>query len=267
MRNPASTVGLTARQLGLERPPTVGPRLSILDALGLLMAEPSQLLLTSDEGRPAVLTRADLERFLPSPATSLARYERISRVERVRVEDAVLGPARTVAAGASLGATVAQLREADWRPIVVLDGGAPSGVYTTQSILGALYPEAPAGVVNPVRTDGKPAASDEAWFNIRPKVRSNGSSDGAFRRRWYGSISGFALPLVPEAERRRQAYDDAIAGRGDSIAEDLVWLASGAAGGARWLLRRVGRNRRHLWWLKTPSALPEPGESSSLITW
>ncbi len=71
MRNPASTVGLTARQLGLERPPTVGPRLSILDALGLLMAEPSQLLLTSDEGRPAVLTRADLERFLPSPATTL----------------------------------------------------------------------------------------------------------------------------------------------------------------------------------------------------
>lgn len=67
------------RHLRLVRAATIGPKASILDALGLLRQEPSGVLLTSHRGRPALLTQGDVERVLPSPASSLARNERSHR--------------------------------------------------------------------------------------------------------------------------------------------------------------------------------------------
>ncbi len=104
------------RHLRFVRPATIGPRASILEALGLLMREPSGVLLTSHRGRPAVLTQGDVERVLPSTASSLARDELTSRVERVRVADAIPGATATLEVDASLGTAVEALRRSGWRP-------------------------------------------------------------------------------------------------------------------------------------------------------
>lgn len=111
---------------------------TIVDALRLLNGSGAPALLTTDRGRPAVVTRADLDLVLPSPASSLARYEIPALLARVKVAEAVRGPAPVVSRHDSVAKAIAMMGEWDWRPLVVTDGGRPQGVVTAGMLLAAL---------------------------------------------------------------------------------------------------------------------------------
>ncbi|HEY8490054.1 MAG TPA: EamA family transporter [Dehalococcoidia bacterium] len=125
------------REIPPVRAPFVEERDSITRALRLLEEDRAAVLLTTYRGRPAVLTRADLERLLPSPATTLARYEVPDLVERVQVREAVRGPAPVLSADEEVRRAVAVMREWEWRPLVVMDGPNLYGVLTAEAILAA----------------------------------------------------------------------------------------------------------------------------------
>lgn len=131
--------GLRLREIPLIQAPFVDERASITLALRIMDASGSPVLLTTCRGRPAVLTRSDIQLLLPSPATTLARYEVPDLVERVLVREAVRGPAPLVSAGEEVRRAVALMREWEWRPLVVVDGEAIRGVLTPEAILMAAF--------------------------------------------------------------------------------------------------------------------------------
>ena len=121
----------------LRQAPFVGERRSIVEALRLLNQTGAPGLLTTYQGRPAVVTRADIELALPSPVTSLGRYEIPALLERVKVQQVVRGPSPVVGSEESLRTAVALLREC-WRPLVVVNGDRPSGILTAKKVLMVL---------------------------------------------------------------------------------------------------------------------------------
>lgn len=76
------------------------PDASVDNALAAITAARVDALLVISEGTPHVLTPADLDRVLPSPATALARYEIRELLHRVTLRYALREPARVIDAAA-----------------------------------------------------------------------------------------------------------------------------------------------------------------------
>jgi CBS domain-containing protein len=135
---PAPGTALRDLPAALARHATVDGGASVHDALAMLATGRLDVLLVVHGGAAHVLTRGDLERVLPSPATALARHEIPELLGRVAVRHALRTPARAIAAGAPLREAVQALRAAGWRPLVVIDGPRAIGVLTAESLLGAI---------------------------------------------------------------------------------------------------------------------------------
>lgn len=129
---------LRLRDIAPMRAPFIPDSESIVEALRLLNQSRAPALLTTYRGQPAVLDRADIELVLPSPASSLARYEMPDLVERVKVREAVRGPAPLLSTNDTLARAVAIMREWDWRPVVVVDGHSLYGLLTAGALLTVL---------------------------------------------------------------------------------------------------------------------------------
>jgi len=127
----------------IARHATVDAGSSVHAALAILAADRLEVLLVTHAGATHALTRGDLERVLPSPATALARHEIPELLRRVAVRHALRAPAATIDGGASLLAAARALRDAGWRPVVVRDGKRVWGVVTAESVLAALARRAP----------------------------------------------------------------------------------------------------------------------------
>lgn len=127
------------REVPPLRVPYVQPRRTIVEAARLL-EEPGAagLLLTKCGDRPGVVTRADVSRLMPSPATTLARHEIPALLARVTVAEAVRSPAPTAGPDEDVRKAVLLMREYDWQPLVVADGEWVYGVVTTGALLAAL---------------------------------------------------------------------------------------------------------------------------------
>lgn len=102
--------------------PRLSSRASVGAAMRLMLDEGVDAVLSELDGAPAVITRADVDRVLPSPASSLAAYEVPGRVDRIRLAHALRGPSPTVPPATRVGEVVQRMREAGWRPVVVVDG-------------------------------------------------------------------------------------------------------------------------------------------------
>ncbi len=89
------------------------------------------------QGARVYLLAGDDERVMPSPATSLARYELAERVDQIRGAQALLGPAPVVDVSASLGEVVSALRRAPRRPVLVA-GSNPPLVLRAEAVLAWL---------------------------------------------------------------------------------------------------------------------------------
>ncbi len=136
---------MRVRDLPLLLPQFMEERESIVEAIRLLDASGARLLLTACGGCPAVVQRSDLEAVLPSPATLLARYEIPALLERIRLCEAVRGPAPLVHPDEGLRRAVAIMREWEWRPLVVVEGSALRGVVSVELLVAALA-DAQAGL-------------------------------------------------------------------------------------------------------------------------
>ena len=121
-------------ELVLVRPPALPASASIAVAMRTMLDSGVSHILSDLDGAPAVLTRADVDRVLPSPATSLARYEVPARLERVTLRHALRAPSPTLPRTASVAEAVRALRDAAWVPLVVLDGDTVAGVVTAETI-------------------------------------------------------------------------------------------------------------------------------------
>lgn len=136
-----SDVGLArlrVRDVALLPAPSISESRTIVDALRLLDDTGAPGLLTTHQGRPAVVTRSDIELMLPSPATTLARYEVSALISRVQLREAVRGPTPVVGADHELRNVIYAMGEWGWRPLVVLDGDASYRLITPGAILSAL---------------------------------------------------------------------------------------------------------------------------------
>ncbi|MEX2229773.1 MAG: CBS domain-containing protein [Dehalococcoidia bacterium] len=128
----------------LARHAAIGDGVSVADALAAFARDRLDVMLVEHGGPAHALTRGDLERVLPSPATALARHEIPELLRRVTVRHALRAPAATIDGGASLLAAAHALRDAGWRPVVVRDGKRVWGVVTAESVLAALARRAPS---------------------------------------------------------------------------------------------------------------------------
>lgn len=118
--------------------PSINERRPIVDALRLLNETGAPGLLTTHSGRPAVVTRADIEIVLPSPATTLARYEISALIQRIAVREAVPGPTPVVRLDDELPRVVRTMSECEWRPLLVRDADDSYRMITAGAILTAL---------------------------------------------------------------------------------------------------------------------------------
>jgi hypothetical protein len=126
----------------LARHAAIGDGVSVADALAALARDRLDVMLVEHGGPAHALTRGDLERVLPSPATALARHEIPELLRRVTVRHALRAPAATIDGGASLLAAAHALRDAGWRPVVVRNGKRVWGVVTAESVLARLTRDA-----------------------------------------------------------------------------------------------------------------------------
>ena len=119
MNTPSADMSLA--EIGLVAPPTLPASASVATAMRTMLGTGVAHMLSDLDGAPAVLTRADIDRVLPSPASSLARYEVPARLERVTVRQALR-----------------VLRAASWAPVVVRDGNSDGdgviGIVTAEII-------------------------------------------------------------------------------------------------------------------------------------
>lgn len=129
---------LRLRDVPLVAAPFLDCGSSVLEALQVFQRSRAPGLLTTCSGRPAVVTRLDIDLVMPSPATTLARYEMPGLLERVKVADAVRGSAPVLGMEDRLPKAVAMMQAWDWRPLVVTDGHRPQGLLTVGSLLTAL---------------------------------------------------------------------------------------------------------------------------------
>ena len=177
------------------------------------------VLITGRHG-PKAITRADVELLLPSPATMLSRHELIDRVDRLSLGEAVRYETAVVEGGASVGETIEAMREAEWRPVVVMEGGVPSGVHTSASLLVAV------GVSADAEAAREPIRIDEA-----APVRGNQDAARpalAPTTLRLSSASAFGMPLLLEAERRREQF--AQVGEPSGLLSDVRVLAGWIGG-------------------------------------
>jgi CBS domain-containing protein len=221
------------REIAAIEPVVMHDHASIIDALAVLPdAQWSVVLITGRHG-PKAVTRADVELLLPSPATMLSRHELIDRVDRVSVGEAVRHQTTLVEGGASVGETIEAMREAAWRPVVVMEGGVPKGVHTSASLLAAVGMSAEADETRePIRiakaapVPSNPAAranQDDARPTLAPTTLR------------LSSASAFGMPLLLEAERRRDQY--AQVGQPSGLLSDVRVVAG-------WIAGVRGRGRR-----------------------
>lgn len=117
-----ASADMSLAELGLVAPPTLPASASVATAMRTMLDTGVTHILSDLDGAPAVLTRADVDRVLPSPATSLAHYEVPARLERVTVRHALRGPSPVLPGSASVADAVCVLRAASWAPVVVRDG-------------------------------------------------------------------------------------------------------------------------------------------------
>ena len=82
--------------------------------------------------------------MLPSPATSLARYEEPSRLERITVRHALRAPSPTVPRSATLSEAVRALCAVAWAPLVITAGGEPLGVLTAELLVAQMLGAEPS---------------------------------------------------------------------------------------------------------------------------
>jgi len=129
--------------LPIANPPTISAKQSIVDAMKLMTQHDCKCVLTTIDGEPAVLTQADIDRVLPSPATSLARYEVPARLERISVRHAVHSPSPTVPMDASIETATSAMRANGWAPIIVMAGDRVHGVLTTPALLERVLEQMP----------------------------------------------------------------------------------------------------------------------------
>ncbi len=129
---------LRLRDVPLVAAPFLDSGSSVLEALQVFQSSRAPGLLTTCSGRPAVVTRSDIDLVMPSPATTLARYEIPALLDRVKVADAVRGVAPVLGVEDRVRKAVALMQEWDWRPLVVVDGHGAQGLLTAGSLLTAL---------------------------------------------------------------------------------------------------------------------------------
>ncbi len=129
--------------LPVVSPPTISANRSIVDAMDLMLRHELGFLLTTIDGKPTVLSQADVDRVLPSPATSLARYEVPARLERISVRHALRGPSPTVPIEAPVERATAIMRANGWAPIIVMDGDRVHGVLSAPVLLERLLEQLP----------------------------------------------------------------------------------------------------------------------------
>ncbi len=82
--------------------------------------------------------------MLPSPATSLARYEEPSRLERITVRHALRAPSPSVSRSAMLSEAVRALCAVAW---VITAGGEPVGVLTAELLVAQMLGAEPSGAL------------------------------------------------------------------------------------------------------------------------
>ena len=129
--------------LPITNPPTISEKRSIVDAMKLMTQHDCTCVITTIRGEPAILTQADVDRVLPSPATSLARYEVPARLERISVRHAVHHPSPTVSIDASVESATSIMRANAWAPIIVMANDRVRGVLTTSALLERLLEQSP----------------------------------------------------------------------------------------------------------------------------
>jgi acetoin utilization protein AcuB len=129
--------------LPIANPPTISAKRSIVDAMKLMTQHDCNCVITTIRGEPAILTQADVDRVLPSPATSLARYEVPARLERISVRHAVHHPSPTISIDASIESATSIMRANAWVPIIVMADDRVRGVLTTSALLERLLEQRP----------------------------------------------------------------------------------------------------------------------------
>ena len=129
--------------LPIANPPTISAKRSIVDAMKLMTQHDCNCVITTIRGEPAILTQADVDRVLPSPATSLARYEVPARLERISVRHAVHHPSPTISIDASIESATRIMRANAWVPIIVMADDRVRGVLTTSALLERLLEQRP----------------------------------------------------------------------------------------------------------------------------
>ena len=130
----AVSADIPLAELVLARPPALPASASVAIAMRTMLDSGVTSILSDLDGAPAVLTRADVDRVLPSPATSLASYEVPARLERITLRHALRAPSPTLPRTATVAEAVRALRDAAWVPLVVLDGDTVAGVVTAETI-------------------------------------------------------------------------------------------------------------------------------------
>ena len=120
--------------LPMTPPVVLPPATSVAVAMRRMLETGVPYILSELDGAPAVLTRADVDRVLPSPATSLARYEVSARLERVTIRHALRAPSTTLPVTATVAEAVRRLRDAAWAPLIVYDRDAVVGIVTAEIV-------------------------------------------------------------------------------------------------------------------------------------
>jgi len=134
----AGSSPLRVGDVALLQVPAISERRPIVHALRLLNETGAPGLLTMHSGRPAVVTRADIELVLPSPVSTLARYEIPALIQRIAVREAVPGPTPVVWLDDELPQVVRTMSECEWRPLLVRDAADSYRMITAGEILTAL---------------------------------------------------------------------------------------------------------------------------------
>jgi len=117
-------------------PFTVGPRVSIPDAAGLMDAHGVRHLPVVDEGVVVgVISRNDIAAALPSQATTLSAAEATYLVSKLKVHRVMSKPALTISSQALLEEAAVIMRDKKIEMLPVVDDGQLVGVITESDIL------------------------------------------------------------------------------------------------------------------------------------
>ncbi len=214
------------RELQAIEPVVLHDGTSIIDALAVLTDEQWSVVLVPGRHGPKAITRADVEALLPSPAAMLSRHELVDRVDRVAVREAIRYETMVVEGNASVGEAIEAMRVGGWRPVVVMEEGVPSGVHTSASLLSAVGASVGGddavgrGATREVVVAGAPAS--------RPRQARQRRTTALPTELGLASASAFGLPLLVEAERRRELY--ARVGEPSGLLSDVRVLAGWVGG-------------------------------------